>query len=237
MAFCSNCGEKLNDGADFCHVCGLAINDTPVQRKQEYDGKIIKCPNCGEILDSFIYVCPVCHYELRGTQTTSHVHELSQMLEKAQTDEQKAEMISNFYIPNTKEDIYEFFILAYSNVSANGYCSDAWSVKLEQAYLKAKIAFEGGKELKYIEELYTKINRVSARNKIAKSKLMKAGVIFSVGLLMVLGGLITAFYQDIGRYDSVPFLMIAGVGVIPFVVGLIMLITPEKRNSKKRERK
>lgn len=27
MAFCSNCGEKLNDGAKFCPKCGKGIGD------------------------------------------------------------------------------------------------------------------------------------------------------------------------------------------------------------------
>lgn len=143
MAFCIHCGRELADGARFYANCGTSVTAEPNQdkkgdqQKTVYDGKIHKCPNCGEQLDSFTATCPVCGYELRGTQVTSCVHELSKKLEKTDSLEKKIELISNFYIPNTKEDIYEFFILAYSNITAGAYGVDAWNVKLEQAYLKA----------------------------------------------------------------------------------------------------
>ncbi|MBQ8813280.1 MAG: zinc-ribbon domain-containing protein [Lachnospiraceae bacterium] len=233
-----NCGKELLDGAKFCASCGVAV-DVPYknekeQRKTVYDGDLHKCPKCGEQLNAFVTICPACNYELRGTQVTSCVHELSLKLEKTETDEQKIELISNFYIPNTKEDIYEFFILAYSNITAGGYGIEAWSVKLEQAYLKAKLAFGNSEEFKYIEELYEKTNKTSARNELLKSKAFKASIVFAVGLLMIIGGLIAAFYQGIGYDDSVPFMLIATIGLIPFIVGLLMLIFPDRQKRRKR---
>ncbi len=233
MAFCSNCGEKLNEGARFCHNCGASTNDETSQRTQEYGGKIIKCPSCGEMLDSFVSICPACHYELRGTQTTSHVHKLSQMLEKAETDEQKNDLISNFYIPNTKEDIYEFFILAYSNITASGNCIDAWPVKLEQAYLKARLAFGDSKEFTQIEELYEKINKVSKRSKFANSKYFKSVILMGIGLPTTIISLIAAEILqefDIYMYDAL--IPIALIGFICFMVGLILLVVPRKRKSR-----
>lgn len=62
MAFCINCGAKLQDGAKFCHACGTPNNHASVgrqpKREFEYEGKIIKCPNCGEPLASFQSRCP-----------------------------------------------------------------------------------------------------------------------------------------------------------------------------------
>lgn len=151
MAYCMNCGKELPDEAKFCAECGTAVIATPNSnshlRKTVYDGYLHKCPKCGEHLNAFATICPVCNYELRDVQATSCVHELSQKLEHTDSEEQKIELISNFYIPNTKEDIYEFFILAYSNITAGGYGIDAWSVKLEQTYLKAKLAFGNNNEL------------------------------------------------------------------------------------------
>ncbi|MCL1940687.1 MAG: hypothetical protein FWG09_02000, partial [Synergistaceae bacterium] len=68
------------------------------------------------------------------------------------TDKQKINLIRSFPIPNTKEDIFEFIILAASNVQETAYetnkkgsadrkLSDAWLAKLEQAYHKAKFTF------------------------------------------------------------------------------------------------
>ena len=143
MAFCINCGQELMAGAKFCANCGKAVgtsqNEAKEQRKTVYDGELHKCPNCGERLDSFVTACPACGYELRGAKVTSVVNELAQKLERTKSVEQKIDLIRNFHIPNTKEDIYEFFILATSNMSADGYDVKAWYAKLEQAYQKANI--------------------------------------------------------------------------------------------------
>lgn len=239
MAFCVHCGKELTAGARFCANCGTSVVAEQTQSKIEnqqktvYDGRIYKCPNCGEQLDSFTATCPVCGYELRGTQATSCVHELSQKLERTDSLEKKIELISNFYIPNTKEDIYEFFILAYSNITAGAYGIDAWTVKLEQAYLKAKLAFNEGEDFKYIQELYDKINKETTKKKLFKSKSFKATIVLSIGLAMILGGFILPEILWLTDMDSVPFYLIAFLGVLPFIVGLIMFIIPER---KKRQR-
>lgn len=239
MAFCIHCGKEIAEGAKFCANCGASVTDKTEQGKSEnqqkavYDGRIHKCPNCGEQLDSFVTTCPVCGYELRGTRITSCVHELSQKLEKTDSLEKKTELISNFYIPNTKEDIYEFFILAYSNITAGAYGVDAWSVKLEQAYLKAKLAFNEGEDFKYIQELYDKINKATTKRKLFKSKNFKASVVLAIGLLMIIGGFTVPVIMELTDYESVPFWLIAFLGALPFIIGLIMLIIPER---KKRQR-
>lgn len=231
MSFCTNCGYQINDEARFCSSCGVAVTTVSgeSQRRTVYDGEIYKCPKCGEDLNAFVTICPVCNYELRGTQVTSCVHELSQKLEKTEFDEQKIELISNFYIPNTKEDIYEFFILAFSNITAGGYGLEAWSVKLEQAYLKAKLAFGNSEEYAHIKELYDTINKVSKKNKIIKSRLFKASIIFVMGLLMVFIGLLMPLILNLSDYDSIAFYLIATIGLLPFLMGLIMAIIPEKK--------
>lgn len=45
MAFCSNCGSKLIDGAKFCQQCGNPVRESAKrvydERKQEYAGRIL----------------------------------------------------------------------------------------------------------------------------------------------------------------------------------------------------
>ena len=118
MGFCTNCGQAFAEGAHFCSNCGTAKGETDTsQRKTVYDGELYKCPNCAERLDSFMSFCPTCGYELRGARTQSRVEELANKLEQTENVEQKIGIIRNFYIPNTKEDIYEFVILATSNMN------------------------------------------------------------------------------------------------------------------------
>lgn len=111
MAFCTNCGKQLDEGAKFCSTCGAAVPQTTweenSERKTVYDGELHKCPNCGEQINSFVAVCPACGYEFRGAKTASCVKELAAKLEPVSDPEQRDDLIRNFYIPNTKEDICE----------------------------------------------------------------------------------------------------------------------------------
>ena len=117
MAFCTNCGKEISADAKFCHNCGTATGTKDyTKRASVYDGEIHKCPVCGEVVAAYDMVCKACGYEIRGRKTTSVVHELSLKLEKAQDVQKKDELIRTFYIPNTREDIHEFFILALSQV-------------------------------------------------------------------------------------------------------------------------
>jgi len=93
MAFCSNCGQPITEGAKFCPNCGkrasMAISDEHnEQRKTIYDGEVHKCPNCGEVVGSFITICPACGYEIRGVGASKAVHEFALKLERSITDEQ-----------------------------------------------------------------------------------------------------------------------------------------------------
>lgn len=79
MPYCMNCGQKIPEGAKFCHECGASIVNSKEsnnsQRKKEFVGSIRKCPSCGESINSFTAICPVCGHELNDTQ-------ISETLEK-----------------------------------------------------------------------------------------------------------------------------------------------------------
>ena len=125
MPYCSKCGKQISESAKFCTSCGAPVQpvDDNTKRQSVYEGKIHKCPNCGEIIDSFVTECPACGYELRSSKSLGNVRELSQILQKVSSSEQKIDIISSFYIPNTKEDIYEFAILAAANIEIDSYAA------------------------------------------------------------------------------------------------------------------
>ncbi len=73
MAFCTNCGLALVDGAKFCMVCGTAVNveNTATQRKTVYEEqtqkktstKRLTCEMCGSIdlmKQDGVFVCQDC---------------------------------------------------------------------------------------------------------------------------------------------------------------------------------
>lgn len=190
MAFCINCGKELTEGANFCANCGKAVNsNADTQRKTVYDGEVHKCPNCGELLHSFATTCPSCGYELRNVKVTSSVSELAKKIEKATSVDEKNELITNFYVPNTREDIYDFFILAVSNLeNSNHDTDDAWQSKLEQTYHKAKISFGNTPEFDYIEKQYHKtLDKVSKREFSNFVRKNKTG---SITVLLIGGGIL-----------------------------------------------
>lgn len=207
MAFCTNCGKELIENAKFCYECGkeVAFNGKiNAQRSITFEGNIHKCPNCGEHINSFVSNCPACGHEIRNSQLPgSVVHEFSLKIEQIQSDVEKANLIRNFYIPNTKEDIIEFLILASSNMDIPGAVSEAWRAKLEQAYQKALLTFGDSSEFKYVETLYAKAKRKKTKkekNNESATKLLEvflnsseetqksiiAGLLIPIMLLFVL---------------------------------------------------
>lgn len=47
MAFCYNCGKKLNNGSKFCSECGVKqeVTDNTSVRKQEFIDKVSELEN------------------------------------------------------------------------------------------------------------------------------------------------------------------------------------------------
>ena len=141
MAFCMNCGKQLPEGAKYCSSCGTALETKNTSTRESYAGKVLKCPSCGEVIPSFTGNCPTCGHELRNSEISSSIKELSLKLESTYSNLEKISLIRTFPIQNTKEDILEFMILASTNIenSSQQDVAEAWSVKFEQAYEKSKI--------------------------------------------------------------------------------------------------
>ena len=181
----------------------------------------------GELLKSFVANCPACGHELRDITSTSSVKQLALKLQEiestrpakkrlldhtvvSKTDEQKVTLIRSFAIPNTKEDLLEFFILASSNISMERYSSmddvtesqkavsDAWEAKFEQAYHKAKVSFGGTFDFNVFESLYKK--RKSEIEKSKKKNVLKwAGL---VGLVVFCLAIVFGIYGIIFAVDD-----------------------------------
>jgi RNA polymerase subunit RPABC4/transcription elongation factor Spt4 len=225
MAFCSNCGTKMEDGAKFCPSCGTPAGGAVPAPKPatEKVGGIRKCPACGAEVPGMTAVCPSCGHEFSNVQVSSGVKDffdkIAESDAKAQTnpatnkaagkgniiffivfililailspilpafmdfdtgvilmgealiavivgvalfakkvsfsesENRKKSLIEMFPIPNTKEDLLEFLVLASSQiVPAHGFTHSArkqqewnriWAVKCRQVYAKADVALAG----------------------------------------------------------------------------------------------
>ena len=80
-----------------------------------------------------------------------------------------ASTITNYVVPNTKGDIFEFMLMAAGNMNAKllagrkdaeGTTPEiivrAWASKFEQTYQKARLAFGNDADFSKIKELYDK---------------------------------------------------------------------------------
>lgn len=155
------------------------------QRKVEYEGEVRKCPECGEVINAFVPVCPACGHEMRGSKATSAVHELAVKLDRSHSIGEKEKLIRNFYIPNTREDIIEFLILASSNIETGSDCTDAWAAKMEQVYQKAKLTFGDNSEFEYVETLYSKTTKgLRMKKNIQTAKKATGGLFRGTGTVV-----------------------------------------------------
>lgn len=209
MAFCINCGQELVEGAKFCSKCGAEVNapqsETKAQRKTVYDGEIHKCPSCGAVLPSFATVCQSCGYELRGNRAAESVKSLHSNVTNAKSESEKIEIIKTFPIPTSKEDIYEFMILASSNFDETYYTShkneedisDAWLAKIEQCYQKAKLSLSDEAEFKKISGIYESVQqRIKQAEKAKKVNALLPILCIAAGLILIMTGQI--FIQTFG---------------------------------------
>ncbi len=203
MPFCTNCGNEVTDNTKFCNNCGFAVNQpnksVKNQRETVFEGNIHKCPYCGEALNSFVSSCPSCGYELRGMQATDSVKSFYRDLTRTQTSSQKNYMIRNFPIPNAKEDIIEFMILASSNILGedNKYIYEAWLAKIEQAYQKAVIMFSNDRDFANIQQIYDNcVENIDAENQRKFNKFVFDTVIRNIAACVGIVILIIAIIID-----------------------------------------
>lgn len=243
MAYCRNCGTQLIDGAKFCQKCGHPAegeNREHTQRRQEYAGKLYKCPHCGEVLKSFELNCPACGYELRGARASSAVKEFALKLEAiesrreyerprglfaaaeaqqrvSKTDEQKISLIKSFSVPNTKEDMLEFMILATSSMNMRTYDSTntnvsksekeinaAWFSKVQQVYEKAKRSYSTDSIFAEIQTLYDSCNaeiKKSKKKGFIKWVLMLGWI--PIGLVALIAANFVEEPQEIKRLEAI----------------------------------
>lgn len=176
MRFCYKCGKQLTDDSKFCNSCGTPVNST------HSSSSTSNCPNCGKAFNPFDSVCSACGTARPRNTYKSPVKQLCEDLQKIENqrknrtfwndlgdkitkktinviDEQKINLIINFPLPSTIEDLCELAILASTNMgsstnpSANSI-EGTWAMKLEQAYEKAKIYFGSSSEFAKIKNLY-----------------------------------------------------------------------------------
>jgi ribosomal protein L32 len=196
----------------------------PEQRKANpKEGRLHKCPNCGELISFDDVKCPSCGYEIRDREVNASVQSLFDKVLATDDLDKKIELIKTFPIPNTREDILEFMLLAKSNFDAKYYAtnknvdsvSSAWLSKIDQCYAKAKILLRDKRDLDTVEEIYSGIHK-ETKNMQRNKLLMIIG-----GFVAIIVSVICIVTFNVEGNTGLSFLFIAllAAGIVLLVFG------------------
>lgn len=246
MKFCQYCGNQLNDAALFCDKCGQKVGDSSKQNDNQpiKEGKVYKCPFCGEILPSNVDKCPTCGNEIRGREVVSSLKELTDKLEQTDDDAKKVSLIKTFPIPNSREDIVDFMLLASSNFDAKHYVSykrqdtvdSAWLTKIEQCYQKAQLLFSSKADLLTIENIYQEVQKKIKGTSKTKLILILVGV-----ALIIVGAVLTFVSVSIKPDDTTesslsdPYMILFFASLVVCAVGVVLTVLGAKKKNTVKE--
>ncbi len=247
--FCIKCGQKLSIGTKFCTSCGTPVvqeqkpekTEPPAipKQKENRENKIQKCPVCGEILAYDAITCPSCGHEVRNREAAVSVQSFFDRISSIQDEKKKIETIKMYVIPNDKEDIMEFMILATTNFDAKLYATNkqvetiasAWRTKIEQCYKKAMLLFTDEKDIQRIKKLYKETKIKTKVITYSKWLLIILGVVLIIASFALIGTAPRETAPD-GTTTSFGVQAYVGLGCLP--LGIISLVFGiiKKKNSK-----
>ena len=186
---CPNCGELLDAFRTHCPSCGYEIRDARSSSSvREFALKLekIEAQKMPHIEEKKSVMKMLVGKDFKEE---NEVEEAQERFDEHKR-QQKANLIINFSVPNTKEDILEFMILASSNIDVKKGLDDevskAWLSKLEQVYEKARLLMGNSPDFAQIKNIYdAKKNQIKTKRK--KTLLIIFGCIagwfFLLGLL------------------------------------------------------
>lgn len=209
---CPNCGEVLDSFLTNCPSCGYEIRDAKaVSTVREFAQKLErieaqKMPTVSEQKSVMKMVFG------KDFKEKDEVEEAKNDFEK-QKQKEKITLIINYSVPNTKEDILEFMLLAASNIDTKHGISDvvtkAWISKLEQVYQKAEISMGNHPDFVQIKNIYEK------KHQQIKLKKM-AGVFGSIGLVAM-------WFFSMGMlWNPTATIVIAVLVVVLLIIGFVI---------------
>ena len=186
---CPSCGETLEAFLTVCPTCGHEIRD--VRSSTSVRELALKLERISaQKMPAFEEKKSVMKMVFgKDFKEEDEAEEALKRFE-SQKNREKASLIINFSVPNTKEDIMEFMILAASNIDVKKGVDDdvtkAWISKLDQVYQRAEISMGGHPDFAQIKSIYDR-KKKELKNKKIKGFLIGAGCVagwfFLIGLL------------------------------------------------------
>lgn len=182
---CPGCGSTVGSFSTHCPMCGNEMgNVIAANSARELTEKLERIS--ARKMTSADYYPPSddLSAEERLAERETAISDFEAAKEK-----EKAELIVNFPVPNGREDLLEFMILASSNIDNTAGNSreliKAWMIKQEQIFNKARLSMGNGADFSHIKILYDK-----TQGKIAKRRKrnwrIAMSILAAVGFLAIL---------------------------------------------------
>lgn len=209
---CSNCGEIIGSFVTICPSCGQEIRGvSSISSAHELSVKLERISAKMPIAEEKKSIMKMVFG--KDFTSGSDANGALSNFEK-QKEEEKASLIINFTVPNSKEDIMEFMILAASNINVKKGIDDvitkAWIAKLDQIYQKAQFVLSSQPGFEQMQAIYTKKKKEVILRKLRP-------VFWIVGYFVAF--LALALFGNGMRWNATVTLII--LGVIAVAVGII----------------
>ena len=176
---CPNCGEALGAFLTVCPSCGYEIRDarsTTSVRELTQKLESISAQKMPSFEENKSVMKMLFGKDFKKGNESEEAFKRFETLKY----QEKASLIINFSVPNTKEDILEFMILAASNINVKRGSDDevtkAWISKLDQVYQKAEISMGEQPEFAQIKNIYDR-KKKELKNKRIKDFFLPLGVL------------------------------------------------------------
>jgi hypothetical protein len=193
------------------------LQSNQTQPSKEKAGNIKTCPSCGASVKPLDIVCPDCNHEFQNKIANKSLKEFIEKLEKednknyeydSDRTEKKVKIITQFPIPQTKEDILEFLSYCYpflenpSSDSEEIKQKNAWRTKVGQAIIKGKMAAGDSMDKEVFLDFEKKIEALLKKEKKStKYESVKEGIIS----IIILYFSAAALARWLGGYHWWPF--------------------------------
>lgn len=179
------------------------LNQVSSNKLNEKAGDITKCPACGASVKPMSVSCAECGHEFQNKKANKSITDLFKKLENKSYSDDRAQIISRFPIPQTKEDIFEFLTYSFpflENTQIDDFDDEenqAWRIKVGQAISKAKLLSKNSNEDSVFREYENKFNLIMQKAKSHKrvsNMLWPFKFVFWVAFLYLLFSFIAVFW-------------------------------------------
>lgn len=224
---CPSCGEVLASFVSICPSCGHEIRDT--KSSSAVRELALKLEHIEEekmpVFEEKKSIMKMVFG--KDFKEDNEVEEAQERFDEQKAQE-KATLIINFSVPNTKEDILEFMLLAASNIDikrdVDDFVTKAWISKLEQVYQRAQLIMGNSRDFAMIRNIYEQ------KRSELKSRKFKgiATATFSVGGYTLLMAFLFFMAENLA---ATIILIIVGIALLAVGIKCISIYNKKNKHS------